>query len=193
MLPFAKQLPQPPRNYKKVDNLAESARFLNQSVSYSCEDIGYPLERRIIFKVNSGDLVDFHCTTSRHLILYHMNSSDIAYLNSLLYDLIMKKKMEDGGLNHGVVHYLSESSSTQDFSNPQVFPFDTKTRLFNRFSESIDRCDYIHNCKGRLALAISGIAMLDERHMALMASVYQAKIEEDMDAKHTPNADCIFD
>ena len=189
MLPFLKQTPQPPRNYKMVDNLTETARFLRYCVSYTCEDIAYPLERRIIFKVNSGDLVDFHCTASRHLMLYHMNSNDIAYLNSLLYDLIVKK----GGLDCGMAHYLSESSATQDFTNPQVFPFDAKTRLFNRFSESIDRCDYIHTCKGRVALAISGIAMLGERHMALATSIYQAKVEEDLDAKHTPNADCIFD
>lgn len=177
-------LPRPPRNYEPV--AAENLRF-DSYAKYNIDgnDI-YPLERRLVYPLNASKMVECHHSAIGFLFLFHINNKDIAYLNSLLFDLARMK-----GIRTGLIHYIKETNSA-DESNPQVIMMDRKTRFFNRHSQSIDRCDFIDKCQARVALAIDGLYVIDSYHVYLYVTVHQMKVEHDMDAKETPDADCIF-
>lgn len=182
--PQRSRVPTPPPNYKSLD--LSNVRF-EYYAKYRIDDNGYfPLERKIIFPMNDGEVIKCHCTYSGMIFIFHMSSHDVSQLNSLLYQLVRLK-----GLNHGLVHYLSERSAGSN-RNPVVFHFDKDTRMFNAAGQSVSRCDYIDVFKGRVALAIKGLFVVDDSHIYLDLCVHQVKIDQDVDAQMTASDECMF-
>lgn len=177
---------QPPRNYVSIDSM-EKIQFDNFAKYHVDGKTVYPLVRRVIYPLNSSNLVDCHHSYVGSLFLFHMDNKDIAHLNSLLFDLVRVKDIRGG-----MVHYIKEAHY-KDESNPQVITLDRKSRFFNRHGEAIDRCDFIDKCRARVSLAVDGLIVIDSYHIYLHVMVHQVKVEEDVDAKITPCSDCIFE
>lgn len=183
--PQRARFPAPPPNFKSVT--LNNSRFEHYAKYRIDDNTYYPLERKIIFPLNNEDALKCHCTYSGLIFIFHMSNQDAAHINSLLYQLVRLK-----GLNRGLVHYISEHALHS--KNPQVFRFDKDTRLFNRFGQSMSRCDYIDVFEGRVALSINGLLAVDDLHIYLDLSVHQVKIDQDLDAQQvTADNECMFD
>lgn len=183
--PERTRVPTPPPNYKPV-NLNNSTHFEHYAKYRIDDNTYYPLSRKIIFPLNEGEVLKCHCTYSGMIFIFHMSSNDVVQLNSLLYQLVRLK-----ALNQGMVHYISERSPGAK-RNPVVFHFDKDTRVFNGAGQSVSRCDYIDVFKGRVALTIKGLFVVDDSHIYLDLCVHQVKIDQDVDAQMTSSDECMF-
>lgn len=186
--PLRYRIPAPPPDLKiiKLDNVT----FDHYTTVRINDQLYHNLVQKIIYPLNNGLLNDTnglkcHCTLSGVLFVSNMWREDIIHLNSLLYALVRLK-----GIKSGVIHYLSQCNDLD--SVPMAFHFDRGTRMFNRYGQSISRCDFIDVFEGRVALSINGLRVIDDFQVFLDVTVHQVKMEEDFTANLTPDSQCIF-
>lgn len=175
--------PLPPIDYKFIQT--NTSRFDGSKYFVNGHEV-FRLERDIIYCMNNRDLLRCFATTQGTLCIFKMPAEDVTYLNSLLYQLVLLKNIKIGH-----VHYLRQP--TPKNSVTEQVHYDRYTRVFNRFSQELWKSDFVCSFRGRVALAIKGIRVIDDYHIYLEVYVHQVKIEEEEDRNFSGPGDCIFD
>ena len=173
--PQKSRMPLPPTEYSIIQT--NSARFTANKRHVNGIDY-FRLERNIVYALNNSQLLQCYSSDSANLCIFHMSNADISYLNSLTYQLVRLKD-----LRQGYVHYIRKS---HDENNDALFfDYDRQTRIFNRMCIPIAKTDCIQVFEERVTLSINGLRIACDYHIYLDVSVYQVKVEEELD--------CIFE
>ena len=174
--------PLPPADYKFIQT--NTTKFDGSKYFMNGHEI-FNLERAIIYCMNNRELLRCFATTQGTLCIFKMPIEDVNYINSLLYQLVLLKNIKVGH-----VHYLRQPTKN---TAAEHIHYDRYTRVFNRIGIELMKSDFISCFRGRVALAIKGLRVIDDYHIYPEIYVYQVKIEEEEDTNFSGPGDCIFD
>lgn len=174
--------PLPPLDYKYIQT--NTTKFDGSKYFVNGHEI-FKLERDIVYCMNNRELLRCFATTQGTLCIFKMPLEDVNYLNSLTYQLVLLKNIKVGH-----VHYLRQPGKNNAAEHVH---YDRNTRVFNRCGIELWKSDFINCFRGRVALVIKGLRVIDDYHIYPEIYVYQVKIEEEEDTHFSAAGDCIFD
>lgn len=139
------------RRQKVMDTAVFQASSKTQAPSHIGGERFYYLKKSLLVLLNHGNSLNCYLTLFNAIGLRSMVKSDAVGLNSITYDLSVKKKLK------GCIQYMDEN----DYNFFQCQP---STRMFDSAGQLIDKYTNLVNLSAKICLAVDGLSSMHKTY-----------------------------